>query len=249
MTKEKKIPKINLPKEKIQKMTQKTLEKSQKVTQKTLQSIAPLLGSWWLFMKTKIGPIWSVIIILLGFFLCMVNFWAGLLYIFLIGPISMLIVKYARPDVIVTTGSLLEAKLRWDFIFPIFAILASWGLTIAAVQDKEEAENVQPNYEFACSEEGIKKTGKAGCKAAKEKFLARLQKELAPVQKKYTEEKALVNQYKKEKEQKCTDKGIIEYGSAGCEQATNNLEQHIKQKNEYQQETERLTQKIDELKK
>ena len=56
MTKEKKIPKINLPKEKIQ-----------KVAQKTVQSIAPAVGGWWQFMKIKVGPVWSVIIILLVF--------------------------------------------------------------------------------------------------------------------------------------------------------------------------------------
>ena len=249
MTKEKGVPETHLQKEKIQKVAQTTFESLKKTTQTTFESLKPAVANWWLFMKTKIGPIWSVIIILLGLLLCVGNFWAGLLYVFLIGPIAILIVKYARPDVIVTTGSLLEAKLKWDFIIPAFAILASWGITITVIQDKEEAANAQPNYEFACSEEGIKKTGKAGCKKAKEKFLARLQKELTPIREKYTEEKRLVSQYEKEKAKKCTEEGIAEYGSAGCEQASNNLEQHTKLKNEYQEEVERLTQKMDEVKR
>ena len=225
-------------------------EKIQQASKKTIGVAAPAVSKWWSFMKEKVGPIWSVIIIILGLLIILGgNFLAGFLYIFVIGPISILTVKYARPNVIVTRGSLLDAKLGWAVGFPVCALLLTFQLTLAYISDREDARNAQSNYELACSEEGIKKSGKIGCKKAKEKYSLRLQKELEPIQMEFTEEKKLVDQYTKEKNKKCTEKGIIEYGSDGCNEATNNLEQHTKLRDEYQQKVKSLKQKINDLKK
>ncbi len=225
-------------------------EQFQKATKKTLESITPMFSRWWSFMKTKIGPGWSIIIVLSGLYgICHGYIISSLLYVFVAAPLAMLILKYARPDVILTTGSLFQAKFAYDVLYPAMALAVAAFCTIGIASAQKQQEDLQPNYEYACSEEGIKKSGKAGCQKAKEKFSAHLKERLTTAQKNYKEESRLTDQYSKEKAQKCTENGIVEYGSDGCNEATNNLEQHTKLRDEYKQKVESLEQKINELKK
>lgn len=225
-------------------------ENIQKAAKKTLNSFSPLVSGWWSFMKTKIGPNWSVIIVLISILsFCQGHILSGLLFMFVAAPIAMLIYRYARPDTIFTTGSLLKAKFAYDVVYPCIALGLAWFFTVGFGSAQKEQEELQPNYEFACSEEGIKKSGKAGCQRAKDKLIEHLQKQLTFAQEHYQEENRLAEQYTKEKNQKCTEKGLIEYGSDGCQQATKNSESHTNLKNKYQQEVDTLKQKINEIKK
>ena len=263
MTKEKttksNAPKSNTPRPNVSKPSlprsnsQKSGIPTEKViggVKKSLQLILSAFSKWWLSMTAKIGATWSLVIVLIGLF-CMFTgyFLIGLLYIFVAGPIAMFIVKYARPSFIMTRGSLLWAKLTLDVGYPVFALFLAWLFTHGCAIQMAEQAAVKSNYEIACSAEGIKKSGTAGCKKAKETFRQQLQDQLTPAKQKYAEISRLVDQYAKEKAKKCTEQGIAEYGSDGCEQATSNLARQESLKNEYQEKIDSLTQKIDELKK
>lgn len=208
------------------------------------------------FIRKHIGTGWFILILITaisfalnvdgGFFLA--------LSIFIVSSVSavfgIIIVNYAKPDTIMTTGgffNLLWAKLVWHFIAPAFSIFLTMYISLISFQPSP-SEQAQQNFTKYCSTEQIAKTGMKKCEAVKKEYMKVLKTDLSPLKQNLQAAKTKVKSLTKDKENKCSEKGLQEYGSAGCDTATSALNENEKTITNLSAEIENIENKLKELK-
>lgn len=212
------------------------------------------------FIRKYIGIGWLIFIIIVsgfvakfvgeGFFLTVFIFicWS------ICGIISLMIVNYTKPEVIMTTGGffdILWAKLFWHIIAPVLGIVVTPLMIMkifADIAQPSPSEQAQQNFTKYCSSEQIAETGMKKCEAVKKTYLSVLKTDLSPLKQNLQTTKTKVKSLTKDKENKCSEKGLQEYGNAGCDAATEALDENEKTITELSAKIENIENKLKDLK-
>ncbi len=189
------------------------------------------------WIKEKIGVPWSILITLgsATFSIALAieaSGWMLLLFpvFLLVGIISILFVDWVRPDAIITNGGffgLLGAKLFWNFgaqVSTMFILGAIALAIIVAPLQPNPIDAAKSELNKYCSQEQIAKTGIKKCENAKKILKAELDKALLKIKESYRISNSSIKKLEKDKELKCSKKGLQDFGSQGCKNATQNLE-------------------------
>lgn len=213
----------------------------------------------------KRNPIWTFFLGLFGLLLSSVFFsWGKTINGIIIFPLFVFLgllwiesVKRSRPSVFITDGHLstgLYMKVYWSFLAMLPGIMVIFfGLAVIMYPSDSEFEQFhEKQILVACSEEQIIKTGTEGCRQ-KKKELRKWYTE-TPLGKINSEWKksgypGIVKKLEKEVEQKCSEKGLKQYGSLGCENVKKEFQQKKERENYLKTEKERIEKRIKELEK
>ncbi|MBO7483649.1 MAG: hypothetical protein J6T55_00805 [Alphaproteobacteria bacterium] len=219
----------------------------------------------------KRSPIWTVLLCLLGVLFSCVLFDYGKvangiivfpLFVFL-GLLLIDSVKKSRfssqHSVFITDGHsyFRRHRIKGDdssiLTIPIGILIILGGLFyIMGPSDSEFEQFHEKQILKACSEEQIFKTGLEGCKQKKEE-LKKWYTE-TPLRKINSEWKelgypAIVKKLEKEVGQKCSEKGLKQYGSLGCENVKKEFQQKKERADYLKGEKDRIEKRIKELEK
>lgn len=215
------------------------------------------------FIRKYIGIGWFILILITSAFFTLTVLKEGggfflALSIFIVCSVSamfgIMIINYAKPDTIMTTGgffNLLWAKLVWHFIAPAFSMFFTMYIGAMIFGDiirPSPSEQAQQNFTKYCSTEQIAKTGMKKCEAVKKEYMKVLKTDLSPLKQNLQAVKTKVKSLTKDKENKCSEKGLQEYGSAGCDTATSALNENEKTITNLSAEIENIENKLKELK-
>lgn len=206
------------------------------------------------WLKEKVGLKWLV-------FLCVVsgcisyNFgWGGLLAFPLIvcyGAICVMLVEWIKPDAIMTTGgffSLLWAKMFWNFGAHITTMLVGIYL-LAGLLTPDPLSSAQSDVSKFCAEDKIAQTGIRECENAKKRLSVELKKILPQLKENYKLSNNSVKKLEKDKELKCSEKGLKDFGSQGCENAKQSLEAEKTKANDLDKSIKELEKELSDITK
>ena len=129
----------------------------------------------------------------------------------------------AKIEIDSVTGKLSEVSQQDNnaWVTVVLIILAICYFCFADDRDVELTKKMDE----ACSAEQIAKTGTIKCKEAKENLLNYIKTELPELKNNYQNNKNNLKHLTKDKELKCSESGLVEYGSEGCKEATEKLTQ------------------------
>ena len=181
------------------------------------------------WIKENIGLKWFIFICFICFFpamdLGLKGFFAYFVFVFA-NICAIKIVEWVKPTAIFTDGgffSLFWAKIFWKFGAHLIAIFICMNLVVGMFK-LSPIEQARLNVETLCTEEQIAKTGAKGCENAKKSLVQELKTALQPIKKTYATNKNSITSLTKEKESKCSEQGIKDFGSQGCDNAKQNLD-------------------------
>lgn len=182
------------------------------------------------FIKRYFGYCWLTIVLALG---VVATIGHGIIGLKFMGfcLLGLMIINIAKPDAILTTEGgwgILKAKIWWNFGAQFFMLIAFIAI-FNEVTGGAEKQNTLLSDDIAkyCSEEQMKKTGTKACNEAKEKFIKYVQISLPDIKDRYKAAKNEVTRLSKDKDDKCSEKGLIEYGSEECERIKKELEEKV----------------------
>lgn len=197
------------------------------------------------FIRKYFGIGWFFVAVVFGLFLCISDIQLGLIFI----GLSLLCfgaINIARPDVIITNGgimSLLGAKIFWNFGGKLLAIIILL-IYIPKILNEPNLKNLSKKVDISCSEQQLQKTGTKACEDAKKQLATFIKQELPKIKNNYNTLKHEIDTLSKDKNIKCTEKGLVAYGSVGCETVTNELEEKTKAAEELNAQIKNLETKI-----
>lgn len=147
----------------------------------------------------------------------------------------------AKIEIDSTTGRISEVSQDNNaWVTVVLIILAICYFCFADDKDVELTKKMDE----ACSAEQIAKTGTIKCKEAKDNLLNYIKTELPELKNNYQNNKSSLKQLTKDKELKCSESGLVEYGSEGCKEATEQLDRT----NKYVTRTKAKIEKLEALK-
>lgn len=212
------------------------------------------------FIEHKVGWGWFFLFVISGiYFWNILNLsWWGILafpaYVFW-GMISVIIADSCKPDAIITTGGYLShinAELFYMIGLPLaimFILPVLLLLIVGNLLSQPNIDNLRKSVETSCATEQIAKTGTKGCKDAKDALVKYINMELPKVKEQYKKAQNEVKRFSKDKDIKCSEKGLVEYGSEGCSIVTTELETETQYMNELDTKIKNLEKELNFLKK
>ncbi|MFV0626859.1 MAG: hypothetical protein ACK5N8_05890 [Alphaproteobacteria bacterium] len=197
-------------------------------------------------MKKYFSINWFIVTVIAGAMLISNNGVAGCLGYIIITTIALTIVNIAKPDVIITSDSVatFSAKFWWNLGTPLILIGGIYGMFAEVIN----TNNLRDNYKNACSIEQIAKTGKSACETAKKELLTQLNIELPGSKESYKTAQNNIKTFSKDKDTKCSEKGLEEYGSEGCRLATEGFDKNTKEAENLKIRIENLEKELSDLK-
>ena len=181
------------------------------------------------FIKRYFGFCWLTVVLTLGVMATIGHGFMGLKFMgFCL--LGLMIINIAKPDAILTTEGgfgILKAKIWWNFGAQFFMLIVFGTIFNAIIKDGAEEQELSNDIIKYCSEEQMKLTGTKACNEAKEKFIKYVQTSLPDIKDRYKIAKNEVTRLSKDKDVKCSEKGLTEYGSDECERIKKELEEEI----------------------
>ncbi len=206
------------------------------------------------WIKEKIGMPWFISLCIFSAYSSYQIGWKGIIAFPLIigyGILCILFTKWVRPSAIITNGgffSLLWAKIFWNCLAPIMVMFFSLVILIEMFKPTP-LNQAQSDVASFCGQEQIAKTGTQKCEKAKKALTTELQKILPSLKKSYKTSNNSIKKLEKETELKCSDKGLKDFGSQGCEEAKQSLEAEKTNANDLDKRIKELEQELSDITK
>lgn len=214
------------------------------------------------WLKEKIGIPWLILITLgsAAFSITLAyegTWWMILLFpvFLLVGVISILFIEWIKPDAIMTDGGffgLLGAKLFWNFGAQVGTMFILGAIALAVVLGpilSDSIDYAKSEVNKYCAQEQIAKTGTKKCENAKKALKTKLNKALKPIKESYRVSNSSIKKLEKDKELKCSEKGLKDFGSQGCENVKQSLEAEKTKANDLDKRIKELEKELSDITK
>lgn len=206
------------------------------------------------WLKEKVGLKWLIFLCAIGGFISYyLGGWGILAFPLIVcyGMICIILVEWVKPEAIITDGgffSLLWAKMFWNFGAHITTMLVGIYL-LAGFLTPDPLSSAKSDVSNFCAEDKIAQTGIKECENAKKRLSVELKKILPQLKENYKLSNNSVKKLEKDKELKCSEKGLKDFGSQGCENAKQSLETEKTKANDLDKRIKDIEKELSDLAK